>query len=137
MALRLKSNAIGPPLLSFFVRGMRDVKVFLVCLGFLVAFGFGFWAGTLVGGARTRAAVLAGPLSDNYDPALTAIQSARTKLNSGDTNLFEHLDEAEAQIRNAQNWAKDFIGEQAGAANRSQPIRSQTNGTSVAAGSGR
>jgi hypothetical protein len=91
---------------------MRDVKVFLVCLGFLVAFVLGFWAGSLVGGARIRATVLAGPLSDNYDPALTAIQSARTKLKSGDSNIFEHLDEAEAQIRNAQNWAEHFIGEQ-------------------------
>jgi len=97
--------------------------------------------GALVGWFFSRhlahMAVVSGPYSDNYGPALSAIGDAKAKLQSGDTNVLPELSKAEDQIRQAQQWSRKFLGEPEGAANRSQPVRSETNPTSSAAGSGR
>ncbi len=73
---------------------------------------------------------MAGPDSDNYGPALRAIGEAKAKLQAGDTNVFKNLSEAEDQIVQAQRWTRRFLGQPDGAANQSQPIRSETNTTS-------
>ena len=96
--------------------------------------------GALLGWAAERHvvhwAVFTGPYSDNYGSALAAVEAARAKLQSGDTNLLGELKKAEEQIRQAQRWTREFLGEPDGAANRSQPIRAETNSASAAAGSG-
>jgi hypothetical protein len=55
--------------------------------------------------------VIAGPDSDNYGPALSAIADAKAKLRAGDTNLMEQLQTAEAEIRAAQRWTRRFLGQ--------------------------
>ena len=84
----------------------------------------------------THVAMLSGPYSDNYAPALSAIAEARTKLQSGDTNVFSQLDAAQKHIEQAQQWTRRFLGQPDGAADRSQPSGTETNRASAAAGSG-
>ncbi len=94
--------------------------------------------GYLIAREQARVAVLSGPYSDNYEPALLAIGEAKAKLQAGDTNVFKNLNEAEIQIMQAQRWTRRFLGQPDSATNRSQPIRSDTNATpSAAAGSHR
>ena len=104
---------------------------------------FGFAIGVLLGGLGgclferelTRNALIAGPYSDNYLPALAAIAEAKAKIQSGDTNLIEHLDVAREQIEHAQQWTVRFLGQKDDAAMLSQPGRFETNRTPSAAGS--
>ena len=108
-----------------------------VMLGLLIGATFGVLVGWFFARGQARVDVMSGPYSDNFDPALEAIAQTREKLQSGDTNVFEHLNAAQAQIQRAQKWTEWFLGQPDGAANGSQPIRSQTNQTSPAAGSRR
>lgn len=59
---------------------------------------------------QAKVAVFAGPYSDNYGPALTAIAEAKVRLNPGDTDVLRHLLVAEDQIRAAQRWSEWFLG---------------------------
>ena len=60
---------------------------------------------------QARVAVLSGPYSDNYGPALSAIADAKAKLQAGDTNVMEQLHTADVQIRAAQDWSRRFLGQ--------------------------
>ncbi len=113
------------------------MKTALVIIAFLIGIVVGAMAGSFLAEQSARVAVLSGPYSDNYAPALHSITNARAKLQAGDTNVIEHLNEAEAHVREAQSWARKFLGQRKGAANGSQPIRSVTNSTPSSTGSAR
>ena len=108
-----------------------------IILGLLIGIVLGALGGCFLAREQARLAVIAGPDSDNYPPALAAIAEAKTKIQSGDTNVLDNLNEAQSQIFRAQQWTSRFLGQQDGVANGSQPIRSETNSTSGAAGSRR
>lgn len=79
--------------------------------GFLVGIALGGTVGWLMATQQARVAVFAGPYSDNYGPALTAIAEAKVRLNPGDTDVLRHLVTAEDQIRAAQRWSEWFLGQ--------------------------
>ncbi len=106
-------------------------------LGVVVGLLLGALGGYFVAREQARVALIGGPYSDNYQPALAAIAEAQAKIRSGDTNVLESLNVAQDQIEQAQQWTRRFLGQPDGAANGSQPIRSETNSTSGAAGSRR
>ena len=113
------------------------MKAFWILLGCFVCLLLGAWGGYRLALVRTKTALIAGPASDNYPPALAAITEAKTKLASGDTNVLDQLQTAQEQIEKAQEWTRRFLGQQDGAANRSQPVQLGTNSTPLPAGSGR
>jgi len=116
---------------------MKPGQIMLWLLGLVLSAGLGAAAGCYFARQQTRAALIAGPYSSNYPPALAAIAEAKAKVQSGGTNVLEDLNVAQDQIAQAQQWTRRVLGQQDGAANRSQPVRSETNLTSAAAGSGR
>jgi hypothetical protein len=59
--------------------------------------------------SQAQGAILAGPSSDNYGPALRAISAAREKLRGDDREVQEELDKAQAQIEQAQRWTDKFL----------------------------
>lgn len=77
--------------------------------GLLVGLAIGAAGGWFVARQQARVAVLSGPYSDNYGPALSAIAEAKTKLQAGDTNVMEQFQRADAQIRAAQDWSRRFL----------------------------
>jgi hypothetical protein len=109
------------------------MKLGQIILGVLI----GAVGGWLVAREQSRVALIGGPYSDNYQPALAAIAEAKSKIQSGDTNVVENLNVAQVQIEQAQQWTRRFLGQQDGAPNGNQPSRSETNSTSSAAGSRR
>ncbi len=82
-----------------------------IILSFLIGIMLGAFGGYLFERAAARAAVMSGPDSDNYGPALSAIGEAKAKLQAGDTNVFKKLGEAESHIRQAQRWTREFLGQ--------------------------
>jgi hypothetical protein len=78
----------------------------------LVGLGIGAASGYFLGSQRARVAVLSGPYSDNYGPARTEMAHALTKLGAGDTNVIEHLRTADAQIKQAQEWTRRYVGQE-------------------------
>ena len=84
---------------------MTLLKTFAL-LGCGVLLGaIGGWA---VSDFRSRIAVIEGPASEHYPPALAAIANAKSKLAAGDTNVMELLGEAESQIERARQWSRRF-----------------------------
>ena len=79
--------------------------------GLLVGVVIGAAGGWFIASRQARLAVLSGPYSDNYGPALSAIADAKAKLHAGDTNVIEQLETADAQIRAAQEWSRRFLGQ--------------------------
>jgi hypothetical protein len=79
--------------------------------GLLVGVVIGAAGGWFVARQQARVAVLSGPYSDNYGPALSAIADAKAKLHAGDTNVMEQLKTADTQIRAAQDWSRRFLGQ--------------------------
>jgi hypothetical protein len=79
--------------------------------GLVIGVAIGAVGGWFVASLRARVAMLSGPYSDNYGPALAAIAEAKAKLQAGDTNVAEQLKAAEAEIRAAQDWSRRFLGE--------------------------
>ncbi len=106
-------------------------------LGLVLSAIIGAVVGSYVAREQTRAALIAGPYSDNYPPALAAIAEAKARIQSGGTNVLDNLNVAQDQIEQAQQWTRRFLGQKDVAANRSQPLRSETNRTSSAADRGR
>jgi len=90
------------------------MKLGQLILGAVLGLLLGFFLGALVGGVvareKARAVLLSGPSSDNYPPALAAIAEAKSKIQSGDTNVLEHLNDAQRQIEQAQKWSERFCG---------------------------
>ena len=80
-------------------------------LGIFAALLVGAFIGGFVAKMQSRAAVLSGPYSDNFGPALRAIADAETKLHSGNTNVFAELDTVQTQIKQAEAWTKQFLGQ--------------------------
>lgn len=83
-----------------------------IMIGLMIGIVLGTMGGWLLAREQARAAIIGGPDSDNYPQALVAIAEARAKVQVGDTNVLMHLDEAEAEIRQAQQWTRRFIGQQ-------------------------
>jgi hypothetical protein len=82
-----------------------------ITVTFLLGLVLGWFAGSFNAKQGARVAVLSGPYSDNYGPALSAIADAKAKLQAGDTNVMEQLQTADAQIRAAQDWSRRFLGQ--------------------------
>ena len=114
-----------------------SMKPSQIIFGLLIGILLGGPAGYLLAREQARAAIVAGPDSDNYPPALAAILEAKERIRSGDTNVIGYLDVAQSQIEQARLWTRRFIGQQHGSANVSQPVRSETNRTASTPGSQR
>ncbi len=82
-----------------------------IIIALLLGILIGALGGLFYARAHARAAVIGGPDSDNYPPALAAIAEAKAKLLAGDKNVIEHLDEAESEIKQAQEWTRRFLGQ--------------------------
>jgi hypothetical protein len=106
-------------------------------IGLMIGIVLGLLGGWLMAREQARVAIIGGPDSDNYPQSLSAIAEAKAKIQAGDTNILTQLDKAEAEIRQAQQWTRRFIGQPDGAASGSQMIRPETSSTSTAAGSHR
>jgi len=87
---------------------MKPITIIIV---FVIGLAVGFSAGSFLAGQHARSAILSGPYSDNYGPALSAIADAKAKMHAGDTNITEQLQTAETQIRAAQDWSRRFLGQ--------------------------
>ena len=83
-----------------------------ILVSFAIGVVIGAAGGYVLAWQKARAAVIGGPYSDNYPPALAAISEAKTKLQSGDTNVLENLNVAQEQIQQAQQWTTRFLGRQ-------------------------
>jgi hypothetical protein len=83
-----------------------------IILALLVGSVVGGLGGFFIGREQARVAVLSGPYSDNYKPALTAIAEAKAKLQAGDTNVIEQLTAAQGKIEQAQQWTRGFLGQE-------------------------
>jgi hypothetical protein len=81
-----------------------------IILSLFLGLVLGALAGSFMARERARIAVIAGPDSDNYRQARSEIAVATAKLRSGNTNVLEHLTAADAQIEEAQQWTKRFLG---------------------------
>lgn len=78
--------------------------------GLLIGVVIGAAGGWFVARQQARVAVLSGPYSDNYGPARSAIADAKAKLQAGDTNVTQQLQEVDTQIRAAESWSRRFLG---------------------------
>jgi hypothetical protein len=87
---------------------MKPVQIFI---GLIIGIVLGLLGGWNLDRERAIAAIIGGPDSDNYPPALAAIAEARAKIQAGDTNILTHLDEAAEEIKKAQLWTRRFIGQ--------------------------
>jgi len=87
------------------------MKPLALIIAIVTGLAVGFWTGSFHARQQAWAAVLSGPYSDNYVPALSAIADAKAKLQSGETNVMEQLQTAETQIKAAQEWSEHFLGQ--------------------------
>src|ERR1051325_8154056 len=86
------------------------MKRIAIIIALSISLTVGFCAGSFFARLRARAAVLSGPYSDNYGPALAAIADAKAKVHGGDTKVLEPLQTAETHIQAAQTWSRRFLG---------------------------
>ena len=84
-------------------------------LAFFLALFLSFWAGHRMAAWQARMAVVCGPYSDDYGPALEALDTAKAKLARGEVNVIQELDQAALHVKNARTWAEKFIGHSAAA----------------------
>jgi 3-deoxy-D-manno-octulosonic-acid transferase len=103
------------------------MKAAQITVAFIIGILIGAVCGNFLGRTSARVAVLSGPYSDNFQPALAALGEAKAKIQAGDTNVLNNLREAEAQIIQAQRWSERFVGNVKAAANSNQQMRSETN----------
>ena len=80
-------------------------------LWFVVGLVVGITVGFLFARFQARMSVLAGPYSDDYEPARRAISQATDSLRAGNTNVFEQLQTADTHLSSAQRWARRFMGD--------------------------
>ena len=83
-------------------------KMLAVNGGILIGVLIGLICGYSLSSLRARRAIIEGPASENYPPALSAIADAKSKLAAGDTNVIQLLHEAESQIERARQWSRRF-----------------------------
>jgi len=93
-------------------RWLETMKSTPIILSLLIGLFIGAAGGSFWVKSSARLAVLSGPYSDNYEPALRAIASAKAKLIAGDRDVIEELNEAEMNIQQAQKWSRRFQGQQ-------------------------
>ena len=84
-------------------------KEMAAVLGLIVAILLAYQVGYRMAWSQARGAIMAGPSSDNYGPALSAISAAREKLRGDDQEARAELDKAQAQIEQAQRWTDTFL----------------------------
>jgi hypothetical protein len=84
-------------------------KEVAVVFGLIAAILLAYQVGYQMAWSQARGAILAGPSSDNYGPALRAISAAREKLHGDDQEARVELDKAQAQIEQAQRWTDKFL----------------------------
>jgi hypothetical protein len=75
---------------------------------FVVALAF--WLGHSTATEYARVSIISGPYSDDYGPALQAIEEAKKKVQKGDAGVLNELEEAEHHLQKAQNWTRVYLG---------------------------
>ena len=108
-----------------------------IMLGFAVGVILGGLGGCFFEREQTRGALIGGPYSDDYLPALAAIDEAKAKIQSGDTNVMQQLETIRTGIEHAQRWTVRFLGGTDDSPMLGQSGRIETNRTSAGAGSNR
>lgn len=86
------------------------MKPFSVTVLLVLATIVGVVFGSYLGMERAKLAVLANPYSDQLLPAHQELTTARTKLQKGDTDVLAHIQKAEMHVKNAEEWARQFVG---------------------------
>jgi len=86
------------------------MKPIAIIVALVIGLAVGFGIGSSLTSQQDRNAVLAGPYSDDILPARRELEQAITKLQSGDTNILEHLKTADSLIGKTEQWSKRFIG---------------------------
>jgi hypothetical protein len=69
-----------------------------------------FWLGHSTATEYARVSVISGPYSDDYGPALQAIEEAKKKIQKGDAEVLEELEQAEHHLHKAQSWTRVYLG---------------------------
>ena len=90
---------------------MKPVTALILFVTVIAAFAVGVFVGSAKTELRYKTDVLSGPYSDDFAPALAAIDSAKAKVQAGDRNIIEELNTARNHLENAQSWAERFLGE--------------------------
>src|SRR5882724_4102289 len=93
------------------------IKIGQIILALVIGIVIGTLGGLRLATFQAQMAILAGPYSDNYEPALAAISEAKVKLQSGDTNVVKYLNSAQSEIEKAQQWSRRFLGRKGDQAN--------------------
>jgi hypothetical protein len=76
----------------------------------IAVLGFGFFGGFWLSRALARASVMCGPFSDDYGPALLAVEKARIKIADGDLEVTQELDAIQGHLEHAKAWSARFVG---------------------------
>ena len=69
-----------------------------------------FWLGHSTATEYARVSIISGPYTDDYGPALQAIEDARRKIQRGDVTALNELQEAEYHLQKAQRWTQVYLG---------------------------
>jgi hypothetical protein len=69
-----------------------------------------FWLGHSTATEYARVSIISGPYSDDYGPALQAIEEARKKIQKGDSGVLSDLQQAEYHLQKAQSWTRVYLG---------------------------
>jgi hypothetical protein len=76
-----------------------------------------FWLGHSTATEYARVSIISGPYSDDYGPALQAIEEARKKIEKGDPAVLNELQQAEQHLQKAQTWTQVYLGRKKDSAN--------------------
>jgi len=76
-----------------------------------------FWLGHSTATEYARVSIISGPYSDDYGPALQAIEEARKKIEKGDPAVLNELQQAEQHLQKAQTWTQVYLGRKKASAN--------------------
>ena len=69
-----------------------------------------FWLGHSTATEYARVSIISGPYTDDYGPALQAIEDARKKIQKGDSTALNELQSAEYHLQKAQRWTQVYLG---------------------------
>jgi len=81
---------------------MKAFWVFVVALA--------FWLGHSTATEYARVSIISCPYSDDYEPALQAIEEAKKKVQKGDAGVLAELEQAENHLQKAQSWTRVYLG---------------------------
>ena len=87
------------------------MKPIPIILALVLGLACGWFAGTFSTWRLARVHVRSGPYSDGLQPARDDLAQASRKLRTGDTNVADHINAADAQLKRAQDWTRQFLGE--------------------------